>query len=57
MTVLRFPTDRIVGTLDRNGSWSAETGPVLPRGDVDVPDGAVVRWEVQELRAVEPSGG
>ena len=57
MTVLRFPTDRIVGTLDWNGSWSAETGPVLARGDVDVPDGAVVRLEVQELRAVEPSGG
>ena len=36
--VIQFPTDAIVGTLDWNGSWSDERGPVLATGSVEVPD-------------------
>jgi hypothetical protein len=56
MTVLRFPSDRAVGTLDWDGSWSAETGPVLARGDVRVPDGAAVHLHVQEVLDSVASG-
>ena len=57
MTVLRFPSDRAVGTLDWSGSWSAETGPVLARGEVRVPDGVPVHLHVQEVLGSVPVGG
>ena len=56
MPVLRFPSDRSVGTLDWNGSWSAETGPVPARGDVGVPDGVRVHLHVQEVLSSLPVG-
>ena len=56
MPALRFPTDRIVGTLSWKGSWSDEHGPVLATGSVEVPDGVAVSMEVQLLLGSEPSG-
>ena len=56
MTVLRFPTDRAVGTLDWDGSWSSATGPVLARGAVLVPDGVAVRLDVGEVLDSRPTG-
>lgn len=57
MTILEFPTDRIVGTLDWNGSWSDERGPVLATGSVSVPDAVAVSLEVQAVRGTESTGG
>jgi hypothetical protein len=57
MPLLQFPTDRIVGTVDWDGSWNDEQGPVLATGSVQVPDGVRVSLEVQALRGSEPTGG
>ncbi len=57
MPLLQFPTDRIVGTVDWDGSWNDEHGPVLATGTVHVPNGVRVSLEVQALRGSEPTGG
>jgi hypothetical protein len=54
--VLRFPTERIVGTLDWDGSWSDVSGPVLARGEVPVPDGVEVQLSVEEVTGSRPVG-
>jgi hypothetical protein len=55
--ILQFPTDRIVGTLDWNGSWTDERGPVLATGSVNVPDDVIVSLDVQAVRGTESTGG
>lgn len=57
MPAFQFPTDRIVGTLDWNGSWTDERGPVLATGMVNVPGDVAVSLEVQAVRGVESRGG
>lgn len=57
MPLLQFPTDRIVGTLDWNGSWTDERGPVLATGAVSVPDDVTVRLDVQTVRGSRADGG
>lgn len=57
MPNLQFPTDRIVGTLDWDGSWTDERGPVLATGSVSVPDDVAVSLEVQTVRGTESTGG
>jgi hypothetical protein len=54
---LQFPTDRIVGTLDWNGSWTDERGPVLATGSVSVPDDVAVSLRVQAVRGTASTGG
>lgn len=56
MPRLQFPTDRIVGTVEWDGSWSDERGPVLATGSVAVPDGVAVRLEIEPLLGCEPTG-
>lgn len=56
MPILQFPTDRIVGTLDWNGSWTDERGPVLATGSVTVPDGVAVSLDVQAIRGSSSAG-
>ena len=56
MPVFEFPSDRIVGVLDWDGSWNDQTGPVLATGLVVVPDDVAVGLDVQALRGAEPTG-
>ncbi|HZM57733.1 MAG TPA: hypothetical protein VFC03_22195, partial [Acidimicrobiales bacterium] len=56
MPLLQFPTSRIVGTVEWDGSWTDERGLVLATGSVQVPDGAGVSLEIQSLRGSEPMG-
>jgi hypothetical protein len=53
---LRFPTDRVVGTLDWPAPFDPETGPTLATGVVSVPDGIGVCLEVQSLTGSRPTG-
>ncbi|WP_375499368.1 hypothetical protein [uncultured Jatrophihabitans sp.] len=53
---LSFPTDRIVGVLDWNGSWDTQTGPVLATGVVRVPDDGEVQLKVSAVSRTEPAG-
>jgi len=52
---LLFPTDRVVGTLNR-GAWDVERGPVLARGEVTVPDDRPLHLDVRPVAAVERHG-
>lgn len=56
MPLLRFPIDRIVGTLDWDGSWNDATGPVLATGDLLVPDGTDVGICVEAVIESRPLG-
>lgn len=56
MPILQFPTDRIVGIVEWDGSWSYENGPVLATGSVHVPDDVPISLEVQALRGKESAG-
>jgi hypothetical protein len=55
--ILQFPTDRLVGTVDWDGSWTDERGPVLATGSVDVPDDVTVSLDVQTVRGSKATGG
>lgn len=57
MPIFQFPPDRILGTLDWDGSWTEERGPVLATGSVDVPDAVALSLDVQAVRGVESTGG
>jgi hypothetical protein len=55
--VLRFPDDRIVGTVGWAGSWSDLRGPVLATGPVVVPDTVDVSVTLQLIAGTEATGG
>lgn len=57
MPIFQFPFDQIVGTLDWDGSWTDERGPVLATGSVDVPDAVALSLDVQAVRGSESTGG
>jgi hypothetical protein len=57
MPLLQFPTDRIVGTVEWDGSWTDERGPVLATGTVQVPDGVAVGLVILAVLGSEPTGG
>lgn len=57
MTVLDFPRDTIVGTVEWAGSWSDTTGPTLATGTVEAPYGAALHLTVQRVLSSEPTGG
>lgn len=53
MPILRFPTDRIVGTV----SWLELGWPPMPaRGDVEVPDGVMLHLSIQPIARMERAG-
>jgi hypothetical protein len=54
--MLRFPSERIVGSLEWLGSWDVTRGPVLATGDVVVPDDRPVSLSVQSVMSVERHG-
>lgn len=56
MVAFSFPTSHIVGTLEWNGSWNAETGPLLATGIVEVPDGVDVALRVEPVEGALPTG-
>lgn len=56
MPLLHFPTDRIVGTVDWDGSWTDDRGPVLASGAVQIPDGVEVSLDIRALLGSEPAG-
>lgn len=53
MRVLTFPKDEVIGTLEWNGSWNDESGPVLARGMVEAPDGAEVALTIARVVGLE----
>ena len=57
MPTLRFPTDRIVGSVEWVRPWSDAQGPVLATGSVEVPEGTGVTLNAQALRGSEAMGG
>jgi hypothetical protein len=54
--MLRFPSDRIVGSLEWLGSWDVTRGPVLATGDVVVPDDRPVSLSAHSVLSVERHG-
>jgi hypothetical protein len=57
MPRIQFPTDHIVGTVEWDGSWTDERGPVLATGSVQVPEGVGVSLHIRPLRGSEPKRG
>lgn len=53
LQVLAFPKDEVVGTLEWIGSRIDESGPVLARGTVEVPDGAEVALTITRVVNLE----
>lgn len=57
MTVVHFPNDQIVGTIQWVGSWSDAVGPILATGAIEVPTGQPIDLEVAAIAGKAPSRG